>query len=141
MKKLFFALLIGLMAGAGCGSGTSEVTGKVSFPDGSPLTNGVVTFTAGANSFRGNLGSDGTYKISEIESGDYLVSIQGAYEPTESTSSTGMEYDAQGNYIEAPAGKTAPPKPLIREALMDPESSGLKTTVPGGNYDFVVELP
>jgi hypothetical protein len=67
------ALLVTL---AGCGRGHYPVHGKVTFPDGTPLTEGLVMFeTSGAGdgmpvSARGEIQADGRFELSTHKPGD-----------------------------------------------------------------------
>ncbi|MDR2345203.1 MAG: hypothetical protein LBE18_03980 [Planctomycetaceae bacterium] len=82
MKKItFFFVLLGLflLIFTGCGSKVT-VTGAVTFPDGSPLTQGFVIFENGMYQVSGAINSDGQYKMGEqngngIKVGDYKVRI------------------------------------------------------------------
>ena len=73
MNKLvkIFALLIvaSTLVVGGCG-GRSQVTGKVTFSDGSPLTFGTVTFANGQTICKGEIQSDGTYTMRTFKPGD-----------------------------------------------------------------------
>jgi len=67
----------------GCGDGHT-VTGKVTFPDGTPLTVGKVMFTDGSKTASGDLNARGEYRLgmekagSGIPAGTYQVYITGA---------------------------------------------------------------
>jgi hypothetical protein len=65
-----FVLLVGV---AGCG-GYYPVHGKVTYPDGSPVTKGIVVFesngAANAISARGEIQADGTYQLGTDKPGD-----------------------------------------------------------------------
>jgi hypothetical protein len=64
----------------GCG-GKSHVSGKVSFSDGSPLTQGIVIFENGGIQMSGKINGTGYYKMGEngdtngIKPGEYKVRI------------------------------------------------------------------
>ena len=66
----------------GCGSSNQTVTGKVTFPDGTPLTEGEVLFETALLMSRGSIQKDGTYSVSSGElkgmpKGTYQVSLGG----------------------------------------------------------------
>ena len=67
----------------GCGDGHT-VTGKVTFPDGTPLTVGKVMFSDGSKTAFGDLNAKGEYRLgmekagSGIPAGTYQVYITGA---------------------------------------------------------------
>jgi hypothetical protein len=65
-------LLLGL--GAGCGSGLQPVRGKVTYPDGTPVTEGTVVFESTeaekAVTARGQIQPDGSYELGTHRPGD-----------------------------------------------------------------------
>jgi hypothetical protein len=83
--RLFYAISLVLvcLAIAGCGKGGAKVTGKVSFPDGSPLTKGEVIFQNDTAQYAGAINADGTYIMngavqgSGIPNGTYTVYVTG----------------------------------------------------------------
>jgi hypothetical protein len=122
-----------LVALLGCGNSGSTVTGKVTFPDGSPLSKGAVMYLGPTGTFQGSLSADGSYMLENVVAGQYKVVIMGAQDGGDS--SADMQYDAQGNYINAaPAPRTS----LISERFTDPDKSGISITVPG-DYNIQVE--
>ena len=75
----FFLLFI---FAVGCGSGNVSVTGKVMFPDGTPLDHGEVIFESSVLIARGAIQRDGTYRVQSGELkglpvGTYNVSVGG----------------------------------------------------------------
>ena len=75
------AALLLISLSAGCGPNTT-VTGKVSFSDGSPLTEGEVIFESSTSMARGAIQRDGTYsmmsgELKGIPKGMYQVAIAG----------------------------------------------------------------
>ncbi|MDR3110199.1 MAG: hypothetical protein LBU65_11020 [Planctomycetaceae bacterium] len=81
MRFTHFCFVLVLMTLlAGCGSKT-QVTGKVTFDDGTPLTTGEVRFESGNYLASGKIQSDGSYRLSSIgendgvEKGTYKVSV------------------------------------------------------------------
>ena len=86
MNSIYTLLFVSLLfAFAGC-SGDSQVTGTVTFADGTPLTMGTVCFEKKGENFvgYGDLQSDGTYSMGKskdgqgLPAGEYLVYIRGA---------------------------------------------------------------
>jgi hypothetical protein len=81
LSALFFSVIC---FAVGCGGGGYTVTGKVTFPDGEPLTAGRVIFTNGTISAFGDLNARGEYRMGVNRAGDgipagiYQVYIAGA---------------------------------------------------------------
>ena len=78
---LFSVALLLLPLFVGCGPNVT-VTGKVTFPDGSPLTEGQVVFESPTLISKGNIKADGTYVLETgedkgIPKGTYKVCIGG----------------------------------------------------------------
>ena len=73
MNKLvkIFALLIvaSTLVACGCG-GKCQVSGKVTFSDGTPLTFGTVNFTSSDVLCKGQIEADGTYRMRTLKPGD-----------------------------------------------------------------------
>jgi hypothetical protein len=131
---ILFAGLVCLLTG--CGSTGNTVTGKVTLDDGSTAPRGTVSLMGEGLSFRGAIGSDGTYVIEGVEPGTYSVAVTGVT-AEEVDSQAGMEYDDEkGEYI----GEAAePPKSLIKDIYFNPTTSGLTITVPSESYDLQLE--
>jgi hypothetical protein len=80
-----------VFAATGCGPSTYPVKGKVSYPDGSPVVEGMVVFeSSGADkpvTARGEIQQDGTYRLSTYQPGDgvppgpYKVLVTPKYDP------------------------------------------------------------
>jgi hypothetical protein len=66
--------LAGLAGASGCGSDFNPVTGRVTFPDGTPLEEGIVIceMKQGDKTVmaRGNLERDGSFKLGTLQPGD-----------------------------------------------------------------------
>lgn len=132
-----FILLAGLLCFVvGCGPRGNTVTGKVTLDDGSAAPRGTVTIRSDAGSFRGAIGSDGTYTIENVAEGKYAVAVTGVTND-EVDPQAGMAFDQNtGKYT----GEAAPaPQPLIKAIYFNPTTSGLTLTVPGGPYDLKLE--
>ncbi len=137
MNKIF-SLILGLLIvvfAQGCGK-NSAVTGKVTFPDGTPFTTGRVVFETPTFQATGPIQSDGTFKMGSFNPGDgvprgsYQVSIQGVMKPT-------MDF-SKGNAPKISMPKTSPIDPKYFVGA----SSGLTCEVKGRTkYDITVEPP
>lgn len=130
----YLVVLLFVIGTVGCGGSTgADISGTVSFTAGGPLPKGVVSINGPGGSYRGAIGTDGSYTISGVADGSYTVAITGAMDG-DSGEGDGMEYDADGNFIES---EVEEPKSLIGPDYTDPSKSGLSLTVPG-EYDLKV---
>ena len=117
----------------GCGKGFS-VNGKVTFPDGTPLTAGFVCFDSATTSFTGTINASGEYQITGAKPGDgvppgeYQVYISGAIQPGNPDIGP-VEVDADGNPLVKTIDK--PDIPLIHAKFTTKSSSGLQCEVKG----------
>jgi hypothetical protein len=128
---LRFLMLFVLVFFIGCSKGNS-VTGKVTFPDGSPLTRGEVIFSTPSFVAAGMIQSDGTYSIRAnnmkegIPSGTYSVTVK-AYEDIQENPDGIME-------------NLKPAKSLIDTKYASSATSGLTCEVKGTmTFDINVE--
>lgn len=86
MKIKFLFLITIFLFIFGCGEKLTKMSGKVTFPDGKPLSKGVVYFDDGKVSAKGPISPDGTFtmsfggrnKANGLPPGQYKVYIQGA---------------------------------------------------------------
>ena len=120
MNRYLFCLL--LLFAIGCG-GHPSVGGKVTFPDGSPLTEGQVLFESASLVAQGTIQKDGTYTIRTgeekgVPAGTYKVSI-GGFKPTYESSPP-----PPSGCPPPPPRVTAPVIPIARKFL-DSATSGL----------------
>ena len=120
------ALLFSLVF-CGCGGSNIKFSGKVTFPDGEPLTVGLVCFSTSTFMASGELQSDGTYSLGSlaekdgIPPGKYKVYVQGAAVETDGrmTSLIDSKFtEAASTPLEYEVSKGTPPQ-----------------------FDFVVESP
>jgi len=133
MKQLLFLLIVtGFVCVVGCGQGAS-VKGKVSFPDGTPLTVGEVIFQTDNRMSSGKIQADGTYKLASasvndgVPPGHYGVRIVGACDSS-NTPPGAMPHEA------------LPGIPLIDAKFEKTETSGLTCEVKGATtFDITVE--
>lgn len=124
---LKYVVLLGfcLLFLAGCGAGKYKLGGKITFEDGSPLTDGIVVFQNGGFESRGTIQKDGTYVVGSLSEndgippGDYKVYIVNANE------NKGMGANAMPILV-----------PLIHSKFANPNTSGLTFKVDGSKKDF-----
>ena len=132
----------------GCGGGRAQVSGKVNFEDGSPLTNGEIWALSGDGiRVKGFVKADGSYALFESMSGDgipagkqYKIWIANAIRSIPSTQMIQDETPG-GGMIQAPPTMIA----MIHDSFANPESTPLILDVPRGNstmtHDIVVRKP
>ena len=124
-RWLGLGILCLALASPGCGGGLASVSGKVVFPDKTPVTVGNVVFSpadSGKHAAQGMIQSDGTFRLGTNRAGD------GAH---------------PGKYrvaIEPPDDKAGI---LFDRRFENANKSGLEFTVNNGSNDFtiVVEKP
>ena len=131
----FATVMFFIALSAGCGGSNCSVTGTVTFPDGSPLTEGEVLFESPVLMSKGVIQKNGTYAMSTgelkgVPKGTYQVTIS---VPMEQVISSGIE------------GKPPTIIPLdipIARKFFSPATSGLTCEVKGRTkYDIKVEAP
>ena len=145
--KIFVTLVIILLSASviGCGRRT-QVSGTVTFEDGTLLTVGNIKARTGDNEgeIRGNIAEDGTFVLFEVKPGDgipagkqYKVWIVNAIEKVPSTEMMMIE----GRSIPAPPTN----KQLIHRDYTTEHSTPLTLDVPKGSsnitYDITVKVP
>jgi hypothetical protein len=144
MKQLLSIMmpLFVIVLTAGCGD--PKVTGKVTFPDGSPLAQGQVMFEKEGFVASGTIQKDGTYSAGKEKDGDGLP--PGVYQVY--LSGTAMydssEFGAGENAVigSVPQFRTPTPIEVIAIKYMAPGTSGLTVEVKGKTvYDIKVEPP
>ncbi len=133
---IFCSLLIG------CNK-NSQVTGKITFPDGTPFTTGTVVFENEKTSANGRIQPDGTYRLGSVKENDgvpkgsYRVSISGAVTYGAAPEAPKDPYASRGSASPLPASI-----PLINRKFFSAETSELKCDVKGNTvYDIQVEKP
>jgi hypothetical protein len=119
------------LAAAGCGSGLYPVRGKVTFPDGTPMTEGTVVFESVDGdkpvTARGPIQSDGSYELGTHKPGDgappgkYRVLVAPKYDP---------------NAVDKKPAAGPPLDPRFTAF----ETSGLKFEVTAGNNDYPIQI-
>ena len=122
--SLLFCVLL-----SGCGDGSLRVSGKVTFPDGSPLTQGTVVFDSGNYTNKAVLDTNGQYNVG-VPAGQYKVYFTFTSLRDETFVPPPDEPDAQ-RYID-----------LIHPSYATLNSTTLSCDISrGGQQDFTVEPP
>ena len=136
--SLLIAALLLISLSVGCG-GNVTVTGKVTFADGTPLTEGTVVFQTPMMVSKGRIQEDGTYTLSTgeekgIPRGSYQVSISGLGLPrVESFMPPGAM---------TPRIRATPTVSPIDSKYFNPDTSGLVCEVKGRTtFNITVEPP
>lgn len=131
------ALLLICLVAAGCEVRT-PVSGKVTFPDGSPLTVGEVRGYGDGTHIRAPLGEDGTFELYEVTPGDrvpagksYAISVVNAEKRAQVTVRPGTIPSAPPEII-----------PLINHKFANNATSDLKLEVPKSSkpIEFNIEV-
>jgi hypothetical protein len=113
----------------GCGDGTLRVNGNITFPDGAPLTKGVVVFATDTYTNKGTLDANGRYSIS-VPAGQYKVYIALAAVLDETFVAPPHEPDALRHI------------PLVHASFTTLESTPLTCDIKkSGMQNFTVEPP
>jgi len=129
---------------AGCGD--PKVTGTVTFPDGTPLTKGMVMFQKEGFIGSGNVRSDGTYSAGKLRDGDGLppgiyqvfLAETSVFDPAEIARIQEMQAAAGGAPVFAVAGSID----LVAHRYLSPGTSNLTVEVTGNTrFDITVEAP
>ena len=135
--------LLAIVFTVGCGD--PKVTGKVTFPDGTPLTVGQVMFQKEGFIGSGTILKDGTYSAGKQKDGDGLP--PGKYQVFLSEVMTFGEMSGKKAAQTATGSvsfEVAPTVNLIAQKFMSPSTSGLtiEVTSKGPNkLDIVVDPP
>jgi hypothetical protein len=143
---ILFALSLSLVL-TGCGGGGYAVTGKVTFPDGSPLDTGTVVFESGTQTFYGGISSDGNYAMMgsgtgnrKIPAGTYDVYLMRTVRSGNPTPEA-VPMDADGNQI-GPPPREVPDIQLVAAKYTRKTTSGLQCVVNGKTeFNITVESP
>jgi hypothetical protein len=124
ISKIFLLLL--LLFCSGCNKFIT-VSGKITYPDGTPVTGNNVIFTTATHEARGLLKEDGSYTLTSLKPGDGVPS--GTYTV----------------YFDNPILSLPPDfkrKRIVDEKYCSPSTSGLTCEVKGKTiFNFTVEKP
>jgi hypothetical protein len=124
------AILVVLLGAAGCGNGRYTVTGKVTYPDGSPLTEGNVIGQMGEGlesvTVQGTVKSDGTFSWGTDSPGDGAV--------------PGLYYVAVIPRALSDAELGQGLKPAVDGKYRNPKGSGIKFEVKAGRNDLRITV-
>ena len=141
MPKLLYTLFVVLLL-SGC-SGNLKLGGKVSFPDGEPLSGGTIIFSNSERLARAFIKPDGTYDVGSLSEkdglppGKYKVYITGAVKVAEKRKITligegGATTEGEEDILES----------LIAEKYTHRDTTPLEIDVPGERvYNITVERP
>ena len=129
MRSILFLNLLFVACCIGCGGKDFSVGGKVTFPDGTPLSRGQVTFMTASYTAGGNVAADGTYRINmRVPAGTYKVTVRASG-------------DSPSDPRVSIADAVLPP-PLVDLKFGNPETSGLVCEVKGATtFNITVEAP
>ena len=149
-----FSLVCSVIVLAGCGSGgskdTYKVTGTVKFTDGSPLTQGMVVFASPEGTTQGEIQADGSYSLGTYDvsdgapAGSYKVFLAGPIVGSDGGSEAESEPEASdGEEVEMyDEGMTESGEALVHQKFSAPATSELTCEVSGKTtFDITVEKP
>jgi hypothetical protein len=128
---LFFAV-------TGCGRGSGTLTGKVTYQDQPVIYGTVMVRAADGTQWPGAIEPDGTYTVLNVPAGPVTIAIDS---PQPQDPSAHKRSCREG-------GQPPPSAPAIDrskwvklpEKYLDPEKSGIATTVTSGTTTFDIEL-
>lgn len=139
MNKILISFISAFVIVCLCGCGNPKVKGKVSFPDGSPLTQGTVCFESDNYVASGIIQPDGTYTLGGDKAGDGVP--PGTYKVFITNAMT-MDASNTRDASLSQAGTLAKLIKLIDAKYESPSTSGLTVNVEGAmTYDITVEKP
>lgn len=143
--RLFFVLLLLCFVSVGCGMPRTQVTGKVVFDDGSPLTAGEIRGKSDAVEIRGKIGSDGSFELFETKPGDgvpsgitYTIWISNTDERIPSKEKI---RDPEGNMISGEDTFVSRIDNEYKSSQKTPLTLTLERGVKISNIDFTVKKP
>ncbi len=138
LAALFISLALFV---SGCGSGVSEVTGKVTF-SGKPVSSGsVILYCSDGQIVCGVTGADGSYTIPNVPRGPATATIQ-AHTRVPAGLRLKQNLPPSINGPTPPTGEVTADQPVLnipaRYAL--PEESGLSVVVDRGQVNYDIDL-
>jgi len=147
-RKFFSTLLVALLSVAltGCGGGRAQVSGTVTFEDGTPLTKGDIRAIAGDETqVRGNIGQDGSFTLFEAQPGDGIPA--GKQYKIWIVNAVDIVYSPGTGSGAASVPSREPPRitQLVHREFTSAETTSLTLDVPAGNstltHDITVRRP
>jgi len=139
-KNIWSLVIIAVICAVGC-SKNVKVSGKVTYPDGSPVTVGRVTFETPTFSVSGALKEDGTYTLGTLSEGDgitpgqYKVFIAGAMHRVEGANMIVPSGAAEGQAMPMFV-------PAVAPKFTKADTSGITCEVKGSmTFNFEVAPP
>lgn len=135
-------LLLLLALCFGCGQNV-QVKGKVTYPDGEPVTRGRVAFVTDKEFYSGQLKSDGTYTLGTLKANDGIPPGKYKVYIGDSTETISAPASSQTNKN---SRRSMPPpsvkKEHVAQKYCSSESSDLSCEVKGSTvFDFTVDRP
>ena len=137
-RQVWGLVLAAGMAGlAGCGGGTADLAGTVTYK-GKPVTSGTVqALQAGGKVTAAGIGADGRYRIADAAAGAAKVGVNSP-DPRQAPAEGG------GRVMPgAPKPKAAAADPTwvkLPDKYADPDTSGLTTTLSAGSNTFDIKV-
>ena len=132
------------LSSTGCGAKVGNVKGKITYED-KPLPQGQITFWAADGTAIQGMTRNGMYEVKKVPVGEAKVAIQSmddakivAMAKELSKKSRGKEGEEQMKNETRPNVQV--PKSLIPDKYTDQKSSGLSTTINGGENEYNIDL-
>jgi len=132
------------LSSTGCGAKVGNVKGKITYKD-KPLPQGQITFWAADGTAIQGLIRNGMYEVKKVPVGEAKVAIHSmddakivAMAKELSKKSRGKEGEEQMKNETRPNVQV--PKSLIPDKYTDQKSSGLSTTINGGENEYNIDL-
>ena len=124
---LWAAAVMMVMVVSGCGAKGHPVGGTVRVKGGDVVKQGTVQFISSANNVSGVIGQDGKYQLVGAEGG----TPPGTYKVIFMSTEVGGGYD----------NPDEPARQMIDSKYVNPTTTPIEVTVPGGSYDFELDPP
>jgi len=138
----------------GCGGKRAQVSGTVTFEDGTPLTKGTVKAGTGDGiEVKGIIKQDGTFTLFEVKPGDgipsgkqYKIWIVNAVDTVQTASTVqSPSSSSAGAPPPPPSAPPPPPKELVHREFTSAEKTPLTLDVPPGtskiSHDITIKKP
>ena len=129
-RVLVLALTVAMLGVLpGCGGKGHPVSGTVRVKGGEVLKQGNVQFISDASTASGAIGQDGRYTLSSTGQADGAA--PGTYKVIFMSTEVGGGYD----------NPDEPARQMIDSKYVNPTTTPIEVTVPGGSYDFELDPP